>query len=333
MTRLIPLLLALPLVLAAGCADMHGRGDGDDAGIPTDGSTCGGLASFQCTQFCGSDSFTNAMCDGSGWVCPPGHPVDARTCPPGCVGGAPAGGNCECQGTTWVCEPEECPSGLNPWSPDDPANACRVEGAECNAGTGSACGAGMWCTCESGRWSCAVAEPDPVCWCGREPEIGDPCNGSEPTCGQCCPTADGPNWPAMECVDGAWQPAACPEIVCPPVEESCPADTSAVRGDFCGIDGQSCGDPCCGSAIVCEDGIWRRGPDADCICEDPQPCGSGGCPAPQYCHQSCGPDDGIIDRCVPLLTDCASCECLEIESWERCEMVDGRPHVQPVGCG
>ncbi|MCB9596898.1 MAG: hypothetical protein H6719_29515 [Sandaracinaceae bacterium] len=323
------LLVASGLTLL-GCADIHGvEGDG---GLSTDGSTCGSPP-FQCTQFCGSDFFVYPECSGGTWSCPPSAPVNASSCPPGCVGGVPPGSGCVCMGTTWVCESPICPDDVDPFDPTAPANACRVEGATCSNG-GDACGPGLFCTCESGRWSCGVAEPDPACWCGREPTAGGPCDGSAPTCGQCCPTADGPNWPAMECVDGAWQPAACPEIVCPPIEEVCPADTRSALGLACPIDGQGCGNACCGTAIDCVGGIWQPGPEADCLCRPEPACGAGECRPSQYCRSRCGPDDGLEHQCVTLPFDCAACDCLTLTDSQTCEMIDGRPFVSEAGfCG
>ncbi|MCA9604402.1 MAG: hypothetical protein KC619_02335 [Myxococcales bacterium] len=328
MRRLLLLALA-SFVLLIGCADVHGLGD--DGGAPADGSACGSFPGFYCVSACGSDAFFMPVCSGGSWACPPSAPVREDTCPPGCTG-APTE-NCTCVGTTWVCEDPICPTDVNPWEPTDPANACRVEGATCTNG-GDACGAGVFCTCESGRWSCAVAEPDPACWCGREPTAGSPCNGTAPTCGQCCPTAEGPNWAPLDCVDGTWQPLACPEVVCPPVYEVCPADPVSAIGRECPIEGQSCGNPCCGTATECTGGRWVPGPEADCLCRPGIACGEGECNPSQYCRSRCGPDDGIEHHCVALPLDCAACDCLPLTDAEICEMVDGHPTVRMAGfCG
>lgn len=316
--------------LIAGCTEAHGVDD--DAGASSDGGGCGvAPPPFACVSACGSDAFWPPVCVDGAWQCPPSAPLDPSECPPGCVGATPPG--CVCEGTRFVCEDPICPAGINPWDPMDPAGVCRVEGATCTGGSTDPCGSGLFCTCTAGRWSCAVAEPDPACWCGREPEIGGRCNGDVPTCGQCCPTAEGPNWPAVECVDGTWQPAACPEIVCPPVYEVCPVDTASALGLACPIEGQSCGDPCCGTAIVCGEGRWQPGPDADCACRMGEPCGEGECRDGQYCRESCGPADGIEHHCVALPEDCARCGCLPLEPWQTCAMVDGRPRVGVMGCG
>ncbi|MBX3276120.1 MAG: hypothetical protein KF729_38060 [Sandaracinaceae bacterium] len=323
----------LPCVLGAlalvACAETH-RMDAD-GGPFADAGPCG-LAPppFGCVTACGSDGLVPPVCLGGVWQCGAGT-IDPTTCAPGCPG--PARPNCVCVGSSWRCEEPICPDGINPWDPMDPASVCRVEGATCTGGSTDSCGPGLFCTCTSGRWDCAVAHPDPACWCEREPSVGSRCNGSVPTCGQCCPTADGPNWPALECVDGVWQPAACPEIVCPPVYEECPVVTGAAVGRACPIEGQSCGDACCGTAIFCDAGRWNRGPEADCACHPGVRCGAGECRAGQYCREQCGPDDGIEHRCVALPADCTSCACLPLEPWQRCEMVGGVPHVQPTGCG
>jgi len=227
-----------------------------------------------------------------------------------------------------------CPSGINPWDPSDAGNACLFEGATCTGGAGDSCGAGLSCRCTSNRWVCAVAEPDPVCWCGREPREGDDCNGDAATCGQCCPTADGPNWPAMECVDGSWRYAACPDIECPPVYEECPVDTASEIGRTCTIDRQLCGNPCCSTAITCNEGRWEAGPFAACACEPAHPCGDGTCTSRQYCRQRCGPADGLQHHCVAAPEGCDTCACLPLDDSQVCEMVDGRPMVRMAGfCG
>jgi len=300
--------------------------------MPGDGGRCTGSSSLICVSDCGSDFGAPAICSGTSWVCPPGT-VDIFTCPPSCWGPPPAG--CTCDGTEWVCPPTMCPPDVNPWNPDHPGNACSPEGATCNGGSSDECGGGLWCTCESGRWNCAVGEPDPVCWCGREPSEGDRCNDDGMTCGECCPTAGGTGWPAMQCVEGHWTSAACPEIVCPAVAVACPVDTSTVLGRPCAIEEASCGDQCCSNAIVCQGGGWVEGIDADCLTCNSYACGGGLCSDDQYCNSYCGPDDGIDYDCQPLPpTDCHECGCLDLPPGHTCTMIDGHPHVRELGfCG
>ncbi|MCB9596111.1 MAG: hypothetical protein H6719_25540 [Sandaracinaceae bacterium] len=317
-------------LLLTGCAEMHGRGD--DGGTPSDAAGCGVAPGFYCLSACGSDAGAIPMCVGDTWSCPPSAPVDSRTCPPGCTGAPPPG--CVCSGTSWVCDDPVCPPDINPWDPADLASVCHVEGSTCSRGGPDQCGSALFCTCESGRYNCAVAEPDPVCWCGREPSVGDRCVEEGTSCGQCCPTADGPNWPAMECVDGHWAPAACPELVCPPIVEECPVDTSSVVGGACGIETQVCGNPCCDGAITCSGGVWVPGPFAACACEPSFECGPGTCTAYQACRSRCGPDDGIENHCVPMPDGCRDCSCVPVPDGYTCTMVDGHPHLSDgLGCG
>jgi hypothetical protein len=224
--------------------------------------------------------------------------------------------------------------GMCPASPVTPNTACSSEGLSCNYGGSDVCGSALSCTCRAGQWQCGIAEADPVCWCGRQPAIGDRCNGSVPSCGECCPTPGGTGWPAMVCVDGHWQPSACPPVVCPTVPVECPADTAAALGTACAQPGQTCGDACCDSAIVCEGGVWRPGPVADCFACTQYACGTGACPSSQTCLSRCGPADGIELVCVPRDGTCNDCGCIPLSPTQRCEMIDGHPHVSETGfCG
>lgn len=154
-------------------------------------------------------------------------------------------------------------------------------------------------------------------------------------CGECCPTAGGTGWPAMECVEGHWTGAACPEIVCPPIEEtSCPVDTSTLLGRSCASEDAACGDPCCSNAVRCEGGTWVPGPDADCLTCNSYACGSGLCNDEQYCRGYCGPADGIDYDCLTLPVGCSDCSCLDLPPSYTCTMIDGHPHVRELGfCG
>ncbi len=324
MRSLRSLALLVPLLLA-GCPDSHGR---DDAGPHGDGGPCSGSSGLICVASCGGDAGLPPICSGGAWVCPPGT-VDIHSCPPTCWGPPPPG--CTCRGTEWVCPPRECPADINPWDPDHPGNACTTEGATCRNGGDSPCGGFMSCTCEGGRWTCLVAEPDPVCWCGREPSEGDACSEEGAVCGECCPAPGG--WAAMACHDGAWTTATCPEIVCP-VDVSCPVETSTLLGRSCSVDGAACGDPCCSNAVRCEGGTWVHGPDADCITCNSHECGGGLCNEHQYCNAFCGPADGIDYDCQPLPDGCSDCSCLDLPPSHTCSMIDGHPHVRELGfCG
>lgn len=327
MRALRPILLFIPLVVA-GCPESHGVRD--DAGTTHDGGTCGGFPSFSCVSDCGSDALYSPVCEGDAWVCPPGT-RDTTSCPPTCHGPPPPG--CTCVGTEWRCD-GTCPADLNPWDPTDPRNACAVEGAECTSGGTDPCGGATFCSCREGRWQCGVAEPDPVCYCGREPSEGDRCAEEGATCGECCPTPGGTGWAPMACEGGRWTAAACPAIECPPLVITCPAQTASALGQPCDLEGSSCGDPCCGDAIVCEGGRWQPGPTLLCAVCQQFPCGAGACHDGQYCHQACGPADGIVHLCEPAPAGCASCECIPLWETQRCEMIDGRPRVTDLGgCG
>ncbi|MFT5354720.1 MAG: hypothetical protein ACI9KE_001928 [Polyangiales bacterium] len=218
----------------------------------------------------------------------------------------------------------ECPPGIDPYAA--PYEACSPEGATCREGSGQ-CGSLLACECTDGLWNCLFAHPDPVCTCGREPSEGDPCVEEGALCGECCPAAGDPDWAPMTCVEGSWQPAGCPPIECPAVTASCPVNPADHVGDDCFNEGLSCGNACCGTGIDCNGGIWRPGPDAECLCEPQRPCGPGTCRNNQYCVQSCGPDDGPEYACEALPEACFDCSCISLETGGRCEMVDGAPVI------
>jgi hypothetical protein len=228
-----------------------------------------------------------------------------------------------------------CPPGIDPWNPESPGNVCSGEGTMCTSGGTDSCGSALFCECRSGRWNCLFAEPDPVCWCGRQPTEGDRCSEEGASCGECCPTPGGTGWPAMTCEGGHWTSAACPDIDCAPIGGTCPADPASLVGTACEIEGQSCDHACCSGAVTCEDGTWVRGPIAACIWCPQYPCGSGACNIDtQYCHQTCGPDDGTVHVCEPAPAGCTSCDCIPLWGTQTCEMVDGHPVVRDLGfCG
>ena len=317
-------------LLLLGCPGSHGR-DRGDTGPDPDAPPCLGWAP-SCVSSCADAVTVSGICVDGAWVCRPGT-VDSSTCPPrGCDETPPPG--CECVGGAWLCDPDPigCPPGINPYDPSDPVNACFEEGATCSEG-GDPCGNAMFCTCETGRWSCAIAHPDPVCTCGREPSVGDPCAAEGMACGECCPTLGGTGWPAMQCEAGRWEHAACPDVECPPIRVECPTETPRAIGASCSTERQLCGNACCGTAITCTGGAWERGPEADCACEPQVPCGAGECPRSQYCELGCGPDDGPLFTCVELPPACAECGCLTLEPWQSCRMVDGHPFVDGAFCG
>lgn len=227
-----------------------------------------------------------------------------------------------------------CPSDINPWNPMDPHSQCTIEGATCTSGSSDACGSFMSCRCETGHWNCAVAEPDPVCWCGRQPAVGDRCSTDGMACGQCCPTPGGNGWPLMTCVAGHWQAAACTADCPAPPPFECPADTAPLVGASCWNEGAHCGDACCADSVTCTGGVWIRGPEADCFACTEYACGEGFCRADQTCRSQCGPTDGIEFLCDERDTTCNDCSCIPLTASQRCEMVDGHPHVSETGiCG
>ena len=332
--RALSLLAVLVPLALSGCPDSHGRGPDDDAGLRADGGGCAGASGLICVPDCRGDAGVPPICSGDRWTCPPGT-RDIFTCPPTCFGPPPAPG-CTCSGTEWSCPPTTCPPGIDPWNPDAPGNACAPDGVSCSSGGTDSCGAGLWCQCSGGRWSCAFAEPDPVCWCGREPSEGDRCNEEGASCGECCPTPGGTGWPAMTCEGGHWAHAACPDVECPPVIAvgECPVDPEVLLGRDCSSTGLVCGHACCEGEIVCEGGVWVRGLIADCaVCPETE-CGEGTCRPDQYCHRRCGPDDGTEHVCQPSPEGCTSCDCIPLWGTQTCEMVDGHPVVRDLGlCG
>ena len=227
---------------------------------------------------------------------------------------------------------DRCPDGIDPFHP----SSCSTEGAHCTNGATDPCGAFVACDCTMGQWQCIVAEPDPVCSCGREPSAGDRCGMDGASCGECCPTPGGTGWAAMTCVTGHWQPAPCPDIVCPAIPEPCPADRASVLGTSCRSEGQSCGDACCGSAFTCTSGLWVPGPDAECLCDPSSSfaCGPGTCRRGQACTNGCGPTDGIVYSCTPLPVDCTSCSCATVPPGYTCQARGGTVFFELDGlCG
>ena len=326
--RPLPLLIVLAVPLAAaGCADTHGldvdSGPAGDAG-------CGGGSPLICVSSCGGDAGLSPICTATGWACPPGT-RDLSTCPPTCHGPPPSSA-CVCRGTSWSCPSAACPTDFNPWDPTDPRSACSPEGSTCSSGGTDPCSSAMSCTCTSGHWNCAIAEADPVCWCGRQPSEGDRCVEEGASCGECCPTPGGTGWPAMQCAGGHWTAAACPPVVCPPLPApECPAQALTLLGLACSVEGAQCGDPCCSDSTSCHGGVWIRGPEADCALCSEYACGPGLGRADQTCTSRCGPADGIEFVCAPRDPGCSDCSCVPVGPSQRCEMIDGHPNVVDVG--
>lgn len=313
----------------AGCSTSHTTDTDTDGG-----ASCDAGPPLACVASCGSDVVTYGECVMGMRVCPSGT-VDIRTCEPRCVG-APPSSTCRCEGTTWVCD-DACPPGINPWDPTSPGSACEPEGRHCQSGGTDECSSFLSCDCEGGHWECLFAEPDPSCWCGRQPDEGSRCNEEGATCGECCPTPGGTGWPAMTCEDGHWQPAGCPEIECPPVVAECPVDRAAALGTLCAIEGTVCGNACCGRGFMCSGGRWIEGPDVDCIvCDESATyeCGPGTCERGQACTSQCGPDDGIVYSCTQLDPSCGeSCDCAPARGLE-CRESDGHVYLSDGGfCG
>jgi hypothetical protein len=331
----IGLALSLTLLSLAGCSASHvSEGDaGPRPDAPGSDAACVGSSSLICVPGCGGDAGLPPICVSGAWQCPPGT-VDLSTCPPACHGPQPGPG-CVCRGTEWSCVSTTCPADIDPWG--SPGTPCAVEGEHCTSGGSDACGSAMFCDCQMGHWNCAVAEPDPVCWCGREPSPGDRCNEEGASCGECCPTPGGTGWEPMTCVDGHWQPGACPEIVCPTFPASCPVSRASALGTSCPSEGEICGNPCCGTGFMCSGGAWNEGPDVDCVVCDPSgtfACGDGTCERGQACAAECGPTDGIVHSCAILPDGCTSCDCATPPPGAACEMRDGHPFFTMLGfCG
>lgn len=311
------------LVVLLGCANSHGRDTdaGSDDPDSGHGRTCLMPSRVFCVESCVTDIYMTPECRDGVWECPD-RTFDVALCPPGC-GGPPPAGDCECGPSGWECVEPGCPDGIDPWDPSDPANVCSPEGRHCE-NVGGECGGAMFCECTSGRWECAVAEPDPACFCGREPTEGGPCVSEGEVCGACCPT-DG--WEPMVCEGGRWAPAVCPDVDCEPVAGSCSVNPRDEIGERCDIEGQECGDECCGDSTVCRDGRWTLGRELLCFACFSFECGEGACHDPQYCLTGPGPDDGGVSVCSSLPPGCHDCSCIPLRGGYVCEMVDGHPHV------
>lgn len=226
---------------------------------------------------------------------------------------------------------DECPSGINPWAPPgDPANACSPEGRTCRSGGSSPCGGAMGCECVEGSWQCWVAEPDPVCWCGRTPSEGDPCNTEGDSCGEGCCTGIG----GFRCVGGHWRGVDCDPTDCES-EPRCPAMRPI--GGGCSDEGLSCGDPCCVTPDICRGGRWEAGEGLMClICPEEGEsfsCGGGDCPGGTACTMlelRCGTSGAATYVCTPLPAGCHDCGCVPAVEDRACEVVDGRVTLREI---
>ncbi len=311
------------LALGCTCAESHGR---DDAGLRAGDTGPCGETGRMCV-YCGGDVLMSPVCEGGAWRCPAGMRFRDE-CPPDTCWGPPPPG-CSCVGGRWDCEPPdptECPPGINPWRADDPANACGVEGATCRSGGSDPCGGAMGCECHDGRWTCWVAEPDPVCWCGRTPSEGDRCAEEGASCGaDCCSGIGG-----FRCVGGHWRGVDCGPSDC--ARERCPA----VRppGSPCDAEGLVCGDVCCG-ADECRGGRWTAAPGADCFCDPARTfdCGTGSCTEGSACtmlEYRCGTTASGTFACTPIPEGCRDCSCVPAQPERTCEVVDGRVQLHDV---
>jgi hypothetical protein len=97
------------------------------------------------------------------------------------------------------------------------------------------------------------------------------------------------------------------------------------------MENATCGDPCCADSMICNGGTWQRGPEADCFACTEYACGDGQCRADQTCTLSCGPTDGGQFSCVSRDPGCSDCSCIVLTASQRCEMIDGHPHVSETG--
>lgn len=196
-----------------------------------------------------------------------------------------------------------CPSDLPVWNGN---TSCEHEGQNCSAGSPSVCGSAYSCNCHLGFWTCAIAEPDPACWCGRYPSLGSECNTEEQECPS--PASCDPSRPNLVCQSGHWIADPLNNELCAP-PTVCPADADLVLGDPCATEGTLCSRTLCcelptvpghelsHASLVCDGGVWVDARiEADCIPEIPMCnvflCGTGFCMTDEICVQSCGPADG-----------------------------------------
>lgn len=297
-----------------------------------------------CVPDCDGAAGLSPICSGGAWVCPPGT-RDVASCEIEC-GVQPYEG-CVCTPSGWSCVDIPCPAGVSAFDPAAPGNACTVPDASCRS-LSEGCGRGLEpfaCRCEGGRWQCEAMPIDPVCYCGREPSAGDPCLEERAVCGTCCPAEGEPAWAQMICLSGHWAPLACFES-CEP--RFCPIDTASLVGRSCTDASLHCGDLCCGTAILCDRGVWS--PLAR-TCSPPNdtctvfPCGEGTCGWGQYCRSacdaagrpefSCGMVDFVEDPERPgWPSPCGSCECMTLPPGSECTMLDGLMYVRDAAsCG
>ncbi|MBK8168802.1 MAG: hypothetical protein IPK60_00480 [Sandaracinaceae bacterium] len=211
-----------------------------------------------------------------------------------------------------------CPPNLPVYTSTD---VCEHEGQVCSQGGTSTCGSFYSCACREGHWACLVAEPDPACWCGRYPSVGSDCN----TEGQEClaPSACDPSQPNLICNERHWVVDRLNNELCAP-PAVCPVDGTAALGTSCMDEGHTCFQgECCEFAtdgphrpiaVQCSGGQWVP-LGVDCVPDPEQPscdefvCGDGLCFGEQVCWTLCGPDDGVVARCIDN-SEHLSCESL-----------------------
>lgn len=259
-------------------------------------SVCFGLVA--CSSSHGTDGTVDAAID-------TGVPVDAEIV-------TDAGPRSDASGS--------CPAtGVLPvWNATTP---CSDVGLTCSSGGTSTCGSFYSCECEStGFWSCAIAEPDPACWCGRYPSVDSECvtEGQQCTNGSSCDESH----PALVCHSRRWTVDAAASCGL----RECPANVAEAIGTPCDVGGVTCNQALCctyaspgstvrSASILCSGSTWiEQAIAVDCIPEmsvcDGFACGSGFCRPDQACVQRCGPTDGVNFSCVSIDGVAPSCDAL-----------------------
>jgi hypothetical protein len=189
--------------------------------------------------------------------------------------------------------------------------------------------------------ACAAPAPFLICVsaCGSDAGRPPECIGGRYQCppgtvdlSTCPPFCMGaPPGPDCRCEPPRW---VCPTPVPSPL--ACPVELEPSLGLGCGVEGQTCGDPCCEPTLACDGGVWGPGPIADCAwCDESQffPCGPGRCGRGQACQTDCGPTDAPVFSCQVLVDDCGGCGCVEVPPGSTCEERDGHLYVVSPRCG
>lgn len=111
----------------------------------------------------------------------------------------------------------------------------------------------------------------------------------------------------------------------------CPVVATTLIGQACDAEGALCGDTCCSDAAFCTGGTWTREPLMECFLCSAYACGDGICRTGQTCVGRCGLAGGTRFTCASRASGCEDCSCIAITSSQRCEMIDGHPHVSESG--